>query len=42
MDLKKRRKFYKEFRIDTANLIKLGEKSVPSLEKELGVQRSRN
>ena len=40
MDLRKRRKFSKEFKIDTVNLIKLGEKSVPSLEKELGIQRS--
>lgn len=40
MELRKRRKFSKEFKIDTVNMIKLGEKSVPTIEKELGIQRA--
>ena len=37
MEVKKRRKFSKEFRDDVLNIFKTGEKNVPTLSKELGI-----
>ena len=38
MELRKRRKFSKEFKLDVINMVKLGEKSVRELSKELEIQ----
>ena len=37
MEIRKRRKFSKEFKLDVVNIVKLGEKSVKSLSEELGI-----
>ena len=37
MEVKKRRKFSKEFQADVLNMLKTGEKNVPTLSKELGI-----
>jgi transposase len=37
MEVKKRRKYSKEFREDVLNMLKTGNKSVPTLSKELGI-----
>ena len=37
MEVKKRRKYSKEFREDVLNMLKTGEKNVPTLSKELGI-----
>ena len=37
MEVQKRRKFSKEFREDVLNMLKTGEKNVPTLSKELGI-----
>lgn len=38
MEIRKRRKFSKEFKLDVINMVKLGEKSVRELSKELDIQ----
>lgn len=38
MEIRKRRKFSKEFNLDVINMVKLGEKSVRELSKELDIQ----
>jgi transposase len=38
MEIRKRRKFSKEFKLDLINMVKLGEKSVRELSKELDIQ----
>jgi len=40
MEVKKRRRFSKEFREDVLNMLKTGEKNVPILSKELGIAES--
>lgn len=37
MEVKKRRKYSKEFREDVLNMLKTGNKTVPKLSKELGI-----
>ncbi len=37
MEVKKRRKYGKEFQQDVLNMLKTGNKSVPELSKELGI-----
>ena len=37
MEVKKRRKYSKEYRQDVLNMLKTGNKSVPELSKELGI-----
>lgn len=37
MEIKKRRKFSKEFKLDVVNLVKLGDKSVRKLSEELEI-----
>ena len=37
MEIKKRRRFSKEFKIDTVNMIMLGDKNVATLAEELGI-----
>jgi transposase len=38
MEIRKVRKFSKEFKLDVINMVKLGEKSVRELSKELDIQ----
>ena len=38
MEIRKRRKFSKEFKLDVINMVRLGEKSVRDLSKELDIQ----
>ena len=40
MEVKHRRRFSKEFKLDVINTIKLGDKSVPVLAEELGIDKS--
>jgi transposase len=40
MEVKHRRRFSKEFKLDVINTIKLGDKSVPALAEELGIDKS--
>ena len=37
MEVKSRRKYSKEFREDVMNMLKTGNKNVPTLSKELGI-----
>lgn len=37
MEVKKRRKYSKEFQQDVLNMLRTGDKSVPELSKELGI-----
>ena len=37
MEVQKRRKFSKEFKADVLNMLKTGDKNVPTLSKELGI-----
>ena len=37
MEVQKRRKFSKEFKEDVLNMLKTGDKNVPTLSKELGI-----
>lgn len=37
MEVKKRRKYSKEYRQDVLNMLKTGDKTVPELSKELGI-----
>jgi transposase len=37
MEVKKRRKYSKEFQQDVLNMLKTGDKTVPELSKELGI-----
>lgn len=37
MEVRRRRKFSKEFRNDVLNILKTGDKKVPELSKELGI-----
>ena len=38
MEIRKRRKFSKEFKLDVINIVKLGEKNVREISKELDIQ----
>ena len=38
MEIRKRRKFSKEFKLDVINMVKLGEKNVREISKELYIQ----
>ena len=40
MEVNHRRRFSKEFKLDVINTIKLGDKSVPVLAEELGIDKS--
>ena len=40
MELRKKRKFSKEFKIDTISMIKLGNKSVPQVAEELEIEKA--
>jgi transposase len=40
MEVQHRRRFSKEFKLDVINTLKLGDKSVPALAEELGINKA--